>query len=53
MDEELEEVVEKLGLSQIMIDFQLTEEDVGLHLHYCGLIDLEVYLDENINTKVY
>lgn len=50
-DRELEEVVGNFGLTQILLDFQLTEEEVGLHLHYCGLIDLEVYLEEKINTK--
>lgn len=52
-DDDFEFVVDNIGLEQLMFDANLTEMEVALHLHHCGLIDLETYLDDPINTKEY
>jgi hypothetical protein len=52
-DELLEEVVDQYGLLQLLVDARLTDLEVALHLHHCGLLDLEVYLDDRINTREY
>lgn len=52
-DDDFEYVVDNVGLEQLMWDANLTERDVALHLHHCGLLDLEAYLDDPINTKEY
>jgi hypothetical protein len=52
-DEIFEDIVDNIGLLQLMSDAGLSETDVALHLHNCGLLDLEAYEDEVIDTRVY
>jgi len=52
-EELLDEVVDLVGLEQLMLDADLTHLDVALHLHNCGLLDLTSYFDEMINTRTY
>lgn len=46
-DEELKVIVEQVGFEQILIDANLTVEDISMILHESGYIDLEIYW-ENI-----
>lgn len=52
-DEMLEAVVEQYGLTQLILDARLTDLEVALHLHHCGLLDLESYLDDKIDEREY
>lgn len=52
-DEMLEAVVEQYGLVQLLLDARLTEVEVALHLHHCGLLNLDVYLDDKIDEREY
>lgn len=45
-DHELLGVVENFGLLQLMLDAGLTDDEVALHLHHTGLIDLDEYLED-------
>tara|TARA_R110000823_G_scaffold283204_1_gene401403 strand:- start:371 stop:535 length:165 start_codon:yes stop_codon:yes gene_type:complete len=45
-DQELLDVVEDFGLLQLMLDAGLTHDEVALHLHHTGLIDLDEYLND-------
>ena len=45
-DYELLSVVENFGLLQLLLDAGLTQDEVALHLHHTGLIDLDEYLNE-------
>ena len=45
-DQELLGVVEDFGLLQLMLDAGLTPNEVALHLHHTGLIDLDEYLED-------
>lgn len=44
-DKELETVVEQVGFEQILIDANLTVEQVAMILHGSGYLDLEMYWD--------
>ena len=45
-DKELEAVIEQVGFEQVLIDANLTVEQVAMILHESGYIDLEIYWDE-------
>jgi len=45
-DPTLRGVVEDFGLLQLMLDAGLTHDEVALHLHHTGLIDLDEYLND-------
>lgn len=52
-DEMLEAVVEQYGLPQLILDARLSDLEVALHLHHCGLLDLESYLEAKIDEREY
>ena len=43
----LRDIIDRVGFEQILIDHLLTIEEVMLHLHDFGLIDLDPYEVEN------
>lgn len=46
-EERLRDIIDRVGFEQILIDYLLTIEEVMLHLHDFGLIDLDPYEVEN------
>lgn len=45
-DKELETVIEQVGFEQVLVDANLTVEQVAMILHESGYIDLEMYWED-------
>jgi hypothetical protein len=46
-DEDVERIVFEVGFEQILVDAELTVEQVAMILDGLGYIELEMYLDED------
>jgi len=46
-DEDVERIVYEVGFEQILVDAELTVEQVAMILDGLGYIELEMYLDED------